>query len=450
MKPAGVSDHTAGWQRVFRRVAFLAAIAEVVIIPRSAWAQSNVEVNAGIQFDFLSPGGRSLALGGAFTAAADDATAAFTNPAGLREISRKEVSFEGRIRSYDTPFTSSGHGMGTPTGVGTDTVTGLVDDFSHQTIGSPSFFSMVYPSGKWRIAAYGHQLARFKSDITTEGAYYGTTNPPSRLLPTQANLDLTVWDYGVSGSLNLSKQATIGAGVVIYKASLDSLTTRYDLPTNTSPPVYTTVRDSQTQTASANNVGFNVGFTVEPADAVRIAAVYRRGAAFDVAVKNLSPTGQTTESGTGQFHVPDVFSLGVAARATRVITVSADFTHVRYSQMTDGFLTLFASSPLTATVAADYSVKDGNEVHGGVQYFDPNAKAPIAVRGGIWYDPAHAIVYGGSNAQFQILFRERDQSQVHYAFGGGVTVPGSSVEINAGVDISKLVTTTSISAIVRF
>ncbi len=422
-----------------RRVA-LCATAVLSMFPGRAWAQSNVEVNAGIQFDFLSPGGRSLALGGAFTAAADDATAAFTNPAGLREISRKEVSFEGRIHSYKTPFTSSGHAFGTPSGSGTDTVSGLVDDFSRQTIGSPSFFSIVYPSGNWRIAAYGHQLAHFKSNITTAGAFYGSSNALNRLFPTKANLDMTVWDYGVSGSLNLNKRATIGAGVVIYKASLDSLTTRYNF-VSTEAPAYTTVENSQTQAGSANKVGFNVGFTVEPADTVRIAAVYRRGAAFDVAV---ATTSVTQQSGTGQFHVPDVFSLGIAARPTRVVTVSADFTHVRYSQMTDGFLALFGSN------AADYSVKDANEIHGGVQYFDPNAKAPIAVRGGIWYDPAHALVYSGSDPAFQILFRKRDQSQVHYAFGAGVTVPGSSVEINAGVDISKFVKTTAISAIVRF
>src|SRR5262249_8171327 len=103
-----------------RRVAGFGAVALMAIagFPGVAWAQSKVEVKAGIQFDFLAPGARSLALGGAFTAVADDATAAFTNPAGLRHITKKEISFEGRVRRYETPFTDKGHGSGPISGQG--------------------------------------------------------------------------------------------------------------------------------------------------------------------------------------------------------------------------------------------------------------------------------------------------------------------------------------------
>jgi len=52
-----------------------------VVLAAPAWAQSNVEVNAGIQLDFP----------------------AFTNPAGLRALSRMEVSFEARKIGFDIP-----------------------------------------------------------------------------------------------------------------------------------------------------------------------------------------------------------------------------------------------------------------------------------------------------------------------------------------------------------
>ena len=48
------------------------------------------------EFSFSNPGARSLGLGGAFAALADDATAAFANPAGLVQLVRPEVSIEGR------------------------------------------------------------------------------------------------------------------------------------------------------------------------------------------------------------------------------------------------------------------------------------------------------------------------------------------------------------------
>jgi hypothetical protein len=63
------------------------------ILPVISSAQEPYAILAvPIPFDFLNPGARSLALGGAFTGLADDATVAFTNPAGLVQLSRPEVS----------------------------------------------------------------------------------------------------------------------------------------------------------------------------------------------------------------------------------------------------------------------------------------------------------------------------------------------------------------------
>ena len=56
------------------------------------------------EFSFSNPGARSMGLGGAFAALADDATAAFANPAGLVQLLESEVSLEGRWWSYDIPY----------------------------------------------------------------------------------------------------------------------------------------------------------------------------------------------------------------------------------------------------------------------------------------------------------------------------------------------------------
>src|SRR5688572_27164336 len=70
-------------------------LALLCLSPFSAFAQTNAEVNAGVQFDFSLPGARSLSLGGAFVALADDATSVWANPAGLTILARPEVSAEG-------------------------------------------------------------------------------------------------------------------------------------------------------------------------------------------------------------------------------------------------------------------------------------------------------------------------------------------------------------------
>ena len=78
----------------------------LLVAGRPGFAQSNIEANAGIQFDFSNPGARSRAMGGAFLGLADDATAALANPAGLTQLAASEISVEGRLSEFTTvlPF----------------------------------------------------------------------------------------------------------------------------------------------------------------------------------------------------------------------------------------------------------------------------------------------------------------------------------------------------------
>lgn len=66
------------------------------------------------EFSFSNPGAGSMALGGAFAAIADDATAAFANPAGLVQLVEPEISLEGRATSLETPFVAGGRASGEP------------------------------------------------------------------------------------------------------------------------------------------------------------------------------------------------------------------------------------------------------------------------------------------------------------------------------------------------
>ena len=134
------------------------------------FAQRDLEVP--IQFDFINPGARSLALAGAFIGLADDATAATTNPAGLQRLGRPEVSIEGRGWKFITDFVKGGRLSGTVTGTGIDTTAGpLFADTSERVTGI-SFLSFVYPHGRWSIAGYRQEASRLKGSATTEGAFF--------------------------------------------------------------------------------------------------------------------------------------------------------------------------------------------------------------------------------------------------------------------------------------
>ena len=122
-------------------------------------------------FSLANPGARSLGLGGAFLALADDATAAFANPAGLVQLAEPEVSIEGRHWSYSTPFTAGGSAQGSPTGIGLDTFAGLRTGISSDETTGLSFLSFVYPRGRWSFALYRHLFLKFESTATTQGLF---------------------------------------------------------------------------------------------------------------------------------------------------------------------------------------------------------------------------------------------------------------------------------------
>ena len=93
--------------RMHGRLAALLAIGQVLCLSHAV-AQSNEELNGTVRFNFPHAGRAELAMGRAFTGLADDATAAYANPAGLLWLSRPEVSIEGRRSEFTTEYFSGG------------------------------------------------------------------------------------------------------------------------------------------------------------------------------------------------------------------------------------------------------------------------------------------------------------------------------------------------------
>src|SRR5436190_18966730 len=86
--------------------AMIALIGAALMSPATLAAQTSLQIP--LQFDFINPGAKSLALGGAFAGVADDATASFANPAGLTLLGGPAVSVEIRGFRVSTPFLGGG------------------------------------------------------------------------------------------------------------------------------------------------------------------------------------------------------------------------------------------------------------------------------------------------------------------------------------------------------
>src|SRR5436190_17051535 len=104
--------------------AMIALIGAALMSPATLAAQTSLQIP--LQFDFINPGAKSLALGGAFAGLADDATAAFANPAGLTQLGSAELSVELRNTRVTSLFLQRGRLSGAVINEGTDTVQGPV------------------------------------------------------------------------------------------------------------------------------------------------------------------------------------------------------------------------------------------------------------------------------------------------------------------------------------
>jgi long-chain fatty acid transport protein len=195
-----------------------------------AWGQTNREINGAIQFSFGPPGARSLAMGGAFIGRADDATAAYTNPAGLIWLSRPEIALEGRYTSFETVY-QNGRLDGSPTDQGKDTVSGLFPVTNETTVTNLSFLSVALPVGNnYRIAFYRHELANLRAGIDhNQRAFYHSDQMNSTAHPGGLNssIDLEIIDWGVSSAFRLTDNFWAGVGLIYRDFMLNSVARDY-------------------------------------------------------------------------------------------------------------------------------------------------------------------------------------------------------------------------------
>jgi long-chain fatty acid transport protein len=421
-------------------------------------AHAQVDFESGptaLQFNFSNPGARSLALAGALTGAGDDATGAWTNPAGLTNITRPEIGVEFRAFDFSTPFVAGGRFNGTPSGVGIDTIAGLVFGASSDRTRSLSFVSAVVPRSRVALGVYRTQVVNFESTTSTDGAFFEEPGGQlARAFPIDGALRMTVANTGGSVAVRLTDQVSVGAGLSVYDLSLDSQSFRYFVTggSGTAPgtffgaPVRSDARVVSTEFIGGDDhaFGVNLGVSIAPNDRVRFGASYRPGPGFDLEFKRLTASGAVLNDSVSTLQIPDVFSVGALIKPVPPLNLTIDYRRVRYSQITSGLESGFGADP------DDYVVDDGNEVRAAAEYLFTDLPAPLsalALRGGVWHDPDHRIRYVGPFSADTVLYPKGD-STLHVSGGAGVVF--EKVQFDVGFDRSDLVTTFAVSAVLRF
>ncbi len=421
-----------------------------LLLPALATAQQAV---VPLQLSFSDPGARSAGLGGAFVALADDATAAFANPAGLVQLVKPEISIEARNWSHSMPYTASGRVEGDPSGFGLDVTPGLARSTATYDTTGLSFLSLVWPTGDWSFALYRHQYADLEFSGETQGLFGGGSDCcQERWFDQQMHSTQEVVSYGLSAAYRFSDRFSVGLGLAYFDVAVESLTVEYlsDDDSETGffgPTSFLPERLALTEYLFIDDSDwtFSAGFLWSPTNRWRVGGVYRQG--FEVGMGNDIVAGVAVDYGVPPGTVfirnrgvpaefPDVYGLGFSYRGLEEkLTLSFQWDRIEYS-----------SIPQSIGLD-DQTIDDADELHFGAEYAFLESSPVIAVRIGAWLDPDHQMYATVDDAYMQAMLPQGDD-EWHYTAGVGLATARFQVDLAA--DLSERVNTISLSAIYNF
>lgn len=465
-----------------------------VLVPSPALAQTDSALLSKVSFNLTNPGGKSLAMGGAFTAIADDATAALVNPAGLGLISTLEFAVSGKrtdgtlglvtARSTATGLHIAPYPGIEPTNVERDTRATSVD-----------FAGVVVPISRRLVAAltYAENL-RFEGDAGDAGYQYlelrdnrsgGTTRQDFLFQYREfGSVSLTNRLLGLSLACRVTERVRVGGGVTLNRPSFEldgdgagphRITSRtYLSPTSEEIRTVTMRVDG----VSGTKLGYLVGIHVDLLSdgALTLGADYRSSPRNDgtLVIGGDVPavlSGMTSRPFT--FRVPRDAAVGLAAHPMPGLTIAAELQWVAYGDIFDRPLPVVSYAGLVgpspgfpvSDVLADVSPSpDAWVPRIGLEYVASAKGARLAFRVGYHREPAHGVTASlaardGSGVPFAITDPPYSSSVASVFDGGraddrftgglGVTI-ARSLSIDVGYDVGRASRQLAASLFYRF
>jgi long-subunit fatty acid transport protein len=418
---------------------------------------ADAQAITSLEFSFSNPGARSLGFGGAFVALADDATAAFANPAGLVQIAEPELSVEARSWSYSTPYTRGGRAAGEPTGWGIDTTAGPLRGESSAHLAGLSYVSFVYPSKRWSLALFQHQLANFEFGLETQGLFGpgGVVSGTVRGEIQRSQIDLEIVTHGVAVAFRPIDRLSFGLGLSFFDPFIRFNGWDYLPDTDTVESYFSEASflpqrlvQSVNLETTDTDLGLSAGLLWRMSDRWSLGGVYREAPepVFTIGLEAgpahpLFPPGFEFVKGFDtQWELPDVYALGLGFRSSDGRWTGAlEWKRVEYSSIIE--------SLLPQQRDADDFLDDTDELRLGGEYAFFAGTSVLAIRAGVWRDPNH---YFGtrSNEPFIRAILVPGEDELHWAAGFGAAL--RRVQIDFGVDLSQRIDTFSLSIIYSF
>jgi long-chain fatty acid transport protein len=384
-------------------------------------AQLDSALLSKLRFNLTNPGGKSLAMGGAFSAIADDATAALANPAGLGLISSVEVAVSGKrvdeTLALPTARSVATGGLVTPyppvktSAVGLDSRASSVD-----------FAGLVVPVSRRLVAALTYaQNLRFEGDAGPGGYQYLELRDNRSGGTTRRDYLYTFSEFGsaklsnkllaASLAFRVTESLRIGAGVTFNRASFELdgdaggphriVNTNYLSPT----ALETSTVSMGAQGFSGTQVGFVAGVHADLISdgSLTFGADYRwtQAAEGTLVIGGDVPTalaGQTARP--FRFRVPSDASVGLAAHPMAGLTIAGEVQWVAYGEIFDRALPVVSYAGLAGPFPGKYVVGVLADLSPaptvviprlGFEYVTGGPDVRLALRVGYHREPAHGV-----------------------------------------------------------
>ncbi len=414
-------------------------------VQSSGLALTNEEVFSQFRFNFITPGARATAFGGAFIGLADDATAVESNPAGLTVLTAPEISVELKDITY------TAEQMYENSSPETEIEREEFDD----VVKSVPFVSVVYPYERFVLSLYRQESVNYKSSYRTSPNSISITGTDWVNLPIDASVELGVTNYGIGVSVQLIEGLSLAVSPRWAEMKMTSHSFRFGL--NNPYPTDFSADDIHLKSTIDDEVfefSINTGILWKIHPKISVGAVYRSGPTFTVTETLVNrDTGFVASGDLAEFtlKVPDSFGAGIGFRATDFLIFMLDVVHIRYEDLLEDFDILFGEEAYTKE---NYTVDNATEVHVGAEYILPLGERFLALRAGVYNDPDHTIRFTGTTGNPSVdllgkaLFPGGDD-QIHVTGGVGLVV-NNHFQIDSAADIADKHTQFSLSAVYRF
>ncbi|MGR0481925.1 MAG: OmpP1/FadL family transporter [Candidatus Electronema sp. V4] len=366
----------------------------------------------------LSGGARSLGMGNAFAAVADDVRAAALNPAGLTALERMEFAADLGYSSYELAYRD---GNAARNSIGLGPALGEISSFDDSSASLP-FFGAAMPVIPDRLtAAFYIRSSSFEAgdsrDSGQQTVFSGLNLRQQHLSDKQIE-EYLKRSYGLAAGFKHSRTLSFGAAASLETLNADMSET-WDSRDFSGKTFSSAIRQHGRIDGDDSALGFSAGVLFKPMSDLSAALSYRKGSSFSIDQTSMdmicTEVGKcdaiATRHAQAAFDTPDIWSLGGAWQPAGDWLLSAQADMVEYSSMADA--------------AADEAVDDGLIVRFGAEKSFVAANDLIwQLRGGLFRVPDHD--------GFQAI----DSDQMHYTLGGGA-IWGRQIRADLGASFSE-------------